>query len=114
MNRKEKLGIAKAGVSAYGVCSAIGWFKEGGFQLINQNEAYIIKFHKTMGIIDVFRLEGHLKDLEVFGGDWLLLFFGMGMSVMAAAVMKLVYYFQAAEKENKTEKTSKGYKVKIK
>lgn len=114
MNRKEKLGIAKAGASAYFVCSTIGWVKEGGIQFINRADDWTIRIHKTLGLVEVFRFEGQLQHMDVFGGDALLFWFGMGTSVAAAVVMKLIYITHAAdEKGAKAERTGKGYKVKF-
>lgn len=115
MNKKEKIGIVKAGTAAYVVCSTIGWLKEGGIQFINRADDWTVRIHKTMGLVDVFRLEGHLQHMDVFGGDALLFWFGMSTSVVAAVVMKLIYIIQKEEtKGAKPEKTSTGFKVKIK
>lgn len=94
-SRKEKVNLVKAGVSAYAVSSLIAWLKHGGIEWHNQAGAFVIRIHKTFGVIDVFRLEGRLKDLDVFGGDFIFFFVGMFSSIVAVGIMKLVHYIQS-------------------
>lgn len=115
MNRKQKINCAKAGVIAYGVSSAIAYLKHGGIELINQPGLWAIKIHKTLGVIDVFRMHGHLANMHVFGDDWLFFTVGMFSGVAAAGAMWAIEYYQGEEKAKpKVEKTNKGYKVKLK
>jgi hypothetical protein len=113
MNRKEKFGVVKAGVSSYVICSIITWIKEGGIQIINRADDWSLRLHKTMGLVDVFRFEGKLQHIDVFGADAFLFWIGIGTSVIAAVTMKLIYVIQKDSKPQ-TEKTERGYKVKIK
>lgn len=112
MNKKEKIGIVKAGVSSYLVCSTITWLKEGGIQIINRADDWTLRIHKTWGLLDVFRLEGKLQHIDVFGSDALLFWIGIGSSFVALVTMKVIYAIQK-ESKPKTEKTTKGYKVKL-
>jgi len=112
MTKKEKVNIIKAGLTAYAVSSGIAYVKEGGIIFLNRADDWTLRINKSLGIIDVFRVEGHLKDLDVFGSDWMFLVVGMFSSAIAVVVMKVVHYFRSEDKP-KTERTPKGYKVKI-
>lgn len=110
MTRKEKWNIVKAGAASYVVCSGIAWLKHGGIQFFNQAGSWTVKFHKTMGVIDVFRMNGHLSKMEVFNGDALFLLFGFGTSIIAMIGMKFVEYINHEPNVNKTQR---GYKVEL-
>jgi len=96
----------KVGVSAYVASSIVSWLKEGGIQFINQKGTYVIKIHKTLGVIDVFRLDGHLKNLDVFGGDWFFIVLGLFSSVIAMVIMKGTKYVKTDNDSEPTKSKS--------
>lgn len=108
MNKKEKLSVFKASVGAYTVSSFIAWLKHDGLQFINQEEAYVLKFHKSLGIIDVMRFDGHLKKMEIFGDDGMLFVVGMFSAGIAVLVIKGIKHFKEPEKKS----SPKGMTVK--
>lgn len=111
-SKSERLNLIKAGAMSYTVASTIAYLKHSGIEFINQSGTWVLKVHKTMGVIDVFRLDGHLKNMDVFGSDWLFFTVGMFAAVLAALVMK-VYDWAQTESKPQTEKTAKGFKVKL-
>lgn len=108
--RKEKFNIAKAGISTYVTCSVIAYFKEGGVQFFANADAWTIKINKTLGLIDVVRLDGHLQNMSPFGEDWLLYVLGFCSTGMILAVMKL---FKWIGEEGKPAKKGKLREYKI-
>lgn len=114
MTRKEKFNMVRAGVGCYAVSSFIAWLKEGGLEFVNRQEMYSVNFHKTLGIIDVIRFEGHLQKLDIFGGDWVYLVGGLLSPWLYVLVLKFIDWINSEEKGSTTERTAKGMKVKIK
>ncbi|HLO11545.1 MAG TPA: hypothetical protein VK190_04750 [Pseudoneobacillus sp.] len=115
LSKKEKFNIFTAGVGAYTVSSIIAYFKHHGIEFFNQSGQWVIKIHKTMGVIDVFRTHGALAKMDVFGSDGIFFLVGMFSGIVAVIIMKGWYYIQSMDKdtEPKIKTTKKGYKVKI-
>lgn len=114
MNKKEKLHIVKASGMAYVVSSTIAWLRAGGIEFSESAGSWTIQIHKTLGVIDVFRFEGHLQHMDILGIEGFLLLVGMGSGIAAAGIMAFVNWLNQESRSDKPEKTSSGYKVKIK
>ena len=96
----QKRRLVLAGVGAYITSSLIAWLKHGGIQFSANKDVWTLKVYKSLGVIDVFRFDGRLKDMDVFTlDDGLFFFVGMFSAFVAAGLIWIADKIQEPPKE---------------